>query len=123
MLADSEYRHELETDIEPFKGLLLGLFFISVGAGSTSRCSRACPCVLLGIVVGFMALKLVVLWLLAAAFRMPRADASLFSFSLAQGGEFAFVLIAFAPGSSSSAREEAGCSSRPSRSRWRSRRC
>ena len=66
------------------------------------------PVLLLGIVVGFMALKLVVLWLLAIAFRMPRADASRFSFSLAQGGEFAFVLVAFALGLELIGAEEAG---------------
>jgi monovalent cation:proton antiporter-2 (CPA2) family protein len=98
VLADSEYRHELEMDLEPFKGLLLAVFFIAVGSGIDFALLERMPAVLLGIVIGFMALKLVVLWLLAVAFRMPPADASRFSFSLAQGGEFAFVLVAFAHG-------------------------
>jgi monovalent cation:proton antiporter-2 (CPA2) family protein len=98
VLADSEYRHELEMDLEPFKGLLLAVFFIAVGAGIDFELLARMPAVLLGIVVGFMALKLAVLWLIAVAFRMRRADASRFSFSLAAGGEFAFVLVAFALG-------------------------
>ena len=108
VLADSEYRHELEMDLEPFKGLLLAVFFIAVGAGIDFTLLARMPAVLLGIVVGFMALKLAVLWLLGAAFRMPRADASRFSFSLAQGGEFAFVLVAFALGLALIGVEEAG---------------
>jgi monovalent cation:proton antiporter-2 (CPA2) family protein len=108
VLADSEYRHELEMDLEPFKGLLLAVFFIAVGAGIDFALLERMPLVLLGIVLGFMAIKLAVLWLLAAAFRMQRADASRFSFSLAQGGEFAFVLIAFAVGLQLIGAEEAG---------------
>ncbi len=108
VLADSDYRHELEMDLEPFKGLLLAVFFIAVGAGIDFALLERMPVLLLGIVVGFMALKLVVLWLLAVAFRMSRADASRFSFSLAQGGEFAFVLVAFALGLELIGAEEAG---------------
>ena len=108
VLADSEYRHELEMDLEPFKGLLLAVFFIAVGSSIDFALLASMPVVLLGIVIGFMALKLAVLWLLAAAFRMQRADASRFSFSLAQGGEFAFVLIAFAAGFQLIGVEEAG---------------
>ncbi len=108
VLADSEYRHELEMDLEPFKGLLLAVFFIAVGAGIDFALLERMPMVLLGIVLGFMAIKLAVLWLLAVAFRMQRADASRFSFSLAQGGEFAFVLIAFAVGLQLIGAEEAG---------------
>jgi len=95
-------------DLEPFKGLLLAVFFIAVGAGIDFALLERMPLVLLGIVLGFMAIKLAVLWLLAAAFRMQRADASRFSFSLAQGGEFAFVLIAFAVGLQLIGAEEAG---------------
>jgi monovalent cation:proton antiporter-2 (CPA2) family protein len=108
VLADSEYRHELEMDLEPFKGLLLAVFFIAVGAGIDFGLLERLPLVLLGIVFGFMTIKLVVLWLLAVAFRMQRADVSRFSFSLAQGGEFAFVLIAFAVGLQLIGAEEAG---------------
>jgi monovalent cation:proton antiporter-2 (CPA2) family protein len=108
VLADSDYRHELEMDLEPFKGLLLAVFFIAVGAGIDFGLLGRMPVLLLGIVVGFMAVKLAVLWLLAGVFRMPRADASRFSFSLAQGGEFAFVLVAFALGLQLIGVEEAG---------------
>ena len=108
VLADSDYRHELEMDLDPFKGLLLAVFFIAVGAGIDFALLERMPMVLLGIVFGFMAIKLAVLWLLAGAFRMHVADASRFSFSLAQGGEFAFVLIAFALGLQLIGVEEAG---------------
>src|SRR5918993_1452764 len=108
VLADSDYRHELEMDLEPFKGLLLAVFFIAVGAGIDFGLLGRMPVLLLGIVVGFMAVKLAVLGLLAGVFRMPRADASRFSFSLAQGGEFAFVLVAFALGLQLIGAEEAG---------------
>src|SRR5688572_22803421 len=108
VLADSDYRHELEMDLEPFKGLLLAVFFIAVGSGIDFTLLATMPGVLLGAVFGFMAIKLAVLWLLAAAYNMPRADASRFAFSLAQGGEFAFVLVAFALGLGLLAADEAG---------------
>jgi monovalent cation:proton antiporter-2 (CPA2) family protein len=96
VLADSEYRHELEMDLEPFKGLLLAVFFIAVGSGIDFTLLARFPVELAGLVAGFVAVKLAVLGLLAAWFRMSRTDGSRFAFSLAQGGEFAFVLIAFA---------------------------
>jgi monovalent cation:proton antiporter-2 (CPA2) family protein len=108
VLADSDYRHELEMDLEPFKGLLLAVFFISVGSSIDFELLVTMPGVLLGAVLGFMAIKLAVLWLLAAAYKMQRADASRFSFSLAQGGEFAFVLVAFALGLGLLGTDEAG---------------
>ena len=108
VLADSDYRHELEMDLEPFKGLLLAVFFIAVGSGIDFTLLRTMPGVLLGTVLGFMAVKLAVLWLLAAVYKMQRADASRFSFSLAQGGEFAFVLVAFALGLGLLAPDDAG---------------
>jgi monovalent cation:proton antiporter-2 (CPA2) family protein len=98
VLAESEYRHELEMDLDPFKGLLLAVFFIAVGAGIDFSLLVNQPATLLGLVAGFILLKLVVLYVLARAFRMSRPDTSRFSFSLAQGGEFAFVLISFAAG-------------------------
>src|SRR6185503_6432215 len=107
VLADSEYRHELEMDLEPFKGLLLAVFFIAVGSGIDFTLLVRMPAELTGTVLGFMALKLVVLLVLAALFRMSRADASRFAFSLAQGGEFAFVLVAFALGLGLLAADEA----------------
>ncbi|MBK8978694.1 MAG: cation:proton antiporter [Planctomycetes bacterium] len=96
VLADNDYRHELEADIEPFKGLLLGLFFISVGAGIDFGLIGAAPGRLLAIVAVLVVLKLGALLALGAAFRMPLAQSVLFSFALAQGGEFAFVLFSFA---------------------------
>jgi monovalent cation:proton antiporter-2 (CPA2) family protein len=98
VLAESEYRHELEMDLDPFKGLLLAVFFISVGAGIDFSLIASQPGVIVSLVMGFILVKLAILYGLAKLFRMPRAVASLFSFSLAQGGEFAFVLISFAAG-------------------------
>ncbi|WP_421694052.1 monovalent cation:proton antiporter-2 (CPA2) family protein [Aestuariivirga sp.] len=98
VLAESEYRHELEMDLEPFKGLLLAVFFIAVGAGIDFSLLISQPLLLLGLVLGFILVKLAVLFLLARLFDMGGPDASRFSFALAQGGEFAFVLISFASG-------------------------
>ncbi len=96
VLADSEYRHELESDIEPFKGLLLGLFFLSVGASLDFEfVSREAG--MLSLMVAALALiKLVVLMLLGRLFKLPASQNFIFSFALAQGGEFAFVLLSFA---------------------------
>ncbi len=96
VLADSEYRHELETDIEPFKGLLLGLFFISVGASIDFNLLRQEPYLILGLVAALIVIKLVILFILGFVFKMRRSQNYLFAFSLAQGGEFAFVLFSFA---------------------------
>ena len=98
VLAESEYRHELEMDLDPFKGLLLAVFFIAVGAGIDFSLLIDQPLTLIGLVAGFVLLKLAVLFVLARGFRMAGPDAARFSFSLAQGGEFAFVLISFAAG-------------------------
>jgi monovalent cation:proton antiporter-2 (CPA2) family protein len=98
VLAESEYRHELEMDLDPFKGLLLAVFFIAVGAGINFSLLIDQPLTLIGLVLGFVMLKLAVLYLLARGFRMGGPDSSRFAFSLAQGGEFAFVLISFAAG-------------------------
>lgn len=98
VLAESEYRHELEMDLEPFKGLLLAVFFIAVGAGIDFRLLAEQPFTLIGLVVGFVAIKLIVLYVLGRSFRMSAAPSSRFAFALAQGGEFAFVLISFALG-------------------------
>lgn len=95
VLANSEYRHELESDVEPFKGLLLGLFFIGVGASVDFGLVAARPLNIAGLVLGIMTVKLVVLLALARAFRLARDQALLVAFSLAQVGEFAFVLLAF----------------------------
>lgn len=98
VLAESEYRHELEMDLDPFKGLLLAVFFIAVGSGIDFSLLIDRPMTLIGLVVGFIMLKLAVLYVLARVFRMGAPDSSRFAFSLAQGGEFAFVLISFAAG-------------------------
>ncbi|MEM9554729.1 MAG: monovalent cation:proton antiporter-2 (CPA2) family protein [Acidobacteriota bacterium] len=96
VLAGSEYRHELEAEIEPFKGLLLGLFFISVGASVDFPLIAGAPGMVAGIVVGLVGVKLLILLALAWIFRMSLDQGLLFAFALAQGGEFAFVLISFA---------------------------
>ena len=95
VLADSEYRHQLEADLEPFKGLLLGLFFISVGAGIDFRFVLAHAGVVLALVAGLLLIKFGVLLGLGKAFRLGTDDRFLLAFGLAQGGEFAFVLINF----------------------------
>jgi voltage-gated potassium channel Kch len=94
MLADSEYRHELELDIEPFKGLLLGLFFIAVGMSVDVGLFLGVPWVVLGIAFGVVALKLAILFPIVQLFGYcNRADAGTFAVALSQAGEFAFVLF------------------------------
>lgn len=95
VLANSEFRHELETDIEPFKGLLLGLFFITVGAGIRFPVLLDNFTLILGLTLGVMLLKALVLLLLALVFRIRRSDGWLFTLSLAQAGEFGFVLLSY----------------------------
>jgi monovalent cation:proton antiporter-2 (CPA2) family protein len=96
VLAESEYRHELESDIEPFKGLLLGVFFIAVGASIDFRMIAAAPATIGGLVVGLVTVKLLVVLGLGRLFGLDRRAALLLAFALAQGGEFAFVLFSFA---------------------------
>ena len=98
VLAGSEFRHELESDIEPFKGLLLGLFFITVGAGIDFALIAERPLQLLGLTLGLMALKAAILLGLALTFGLDRRDRALFTLALAQAGEFGFVLVAFGRG-------------------------
>lgn len=98
VLAESEYRHELEMDLDPFKGLLLALFFMAVGAGIDFKLIMQEPLRLITYVLIFITVKAVVLYLVARIFRMPAADSATFSLNLAQGGEFAFVLITFCLG-------------------------
>jgi glutathione-regulated potassium-efflux system ancillary protein KefC len=94
LLADSEYRHELELDIEPFKGLLLGLFFIAVGMSIDLGLFSRIPFVILGIAAGVVLLKILILFPTAKTFGYcGRADATLFAIALSQVGEFAFVLF------------------------------
>lgn len=96
VLADSEYRHELEADIEPFKGLLLGLFFISVGASIDFSLVASEPVTIIVLVLLLIAVKFPVLLLLGKLFGLRLADNLMFAFILAQGGEFAFLLFSFA---------------------------
>ncbi len=96
VLAESEYRHELETDIEPFKGLLLGLFFIAVGASIDFQLLFQKPLLVLSLVAALVVGKFLVLVGVARLFRIQMGQNLLFSFALAQGGEFAFVLFSFA---------------------------
>jgi monovalent cation:H+ antiporter-2, CPA2 family len=96
VLANSEFRHELESDIEPFKGLLLGLFFIAVGASIDFALILSQPLLIVGLVVALMLLKLSVLFALTRLFRMGTDQGLLVAFALPQAGEFAFVLFSFA---------------------------
>lgn len=98
VLAESEFRRELETDIEPFRGLLLGLFFITVGAGVNFSLIMAKPALLAAVVAGLVALKFLVMFALAKAFRAKTSTAAAVATALAQGGEFAFVLLNFTVG-------------------------
>lgn len=93
LLAESEYRRELETDLEPFKGLLLGLFFIAVGMSIDFAVVLRQPLVVAGVVVGFLALKSFVLWVLARRMQLPPPERPVFNVLLAQGGEFGFVVF------------------------------
>jgi monovalent cation:proton antiporter-2 (CPA2) family protein len=95
VLARSEYRHELESDIEPFKGLLLGLFFIAVGASIDFELIASRPQLIISLVIVLIVVKWLVLFSLGRVFKMSLDQNLLFSFSLAQGGEFAFVLFSF----------------------------
>jgi glutathione-regulated potassium-efflux system ancillary protein KefC/glutathione-regulated potassium-efflux system protein KefB len=96
LLADSEYRHELEADIEPFKGLLLGLFFISVGMSANLELVREKPIALLGITLGFMLVKIGVLWVIGRLGGLSMSASRGLALSLPSGGEFAFVLFGLA---------------------------
>jgi glutathione-regulated potassium-efflux system ancillary protein KefC len=93
LLAESEYRRELETDIEPFKGLLLGLFFIAVGMSIDFGVLMQRPGLMALLVAGFMLVKLVVIYALGKAMGLPYQQRPVFTLLLAQGGEFAFVVF------------------------------
>src|SRR5438270_9717595 len=96
LLAESEYRHEIEAAIEPFKGLLLGLFFISVGMSVDFALLLARPWLVVGIIVVLFILKAALLWLIGERARLPQSERPLFILLLAQGGEFAFVILGLA---------------------------
>jgi glutathione-regulated potassium-efflux system ancillary protein KefC len=98
LLAESEYRRELETDIEPFKGLLLGLFFMAVGMSIDFGVLMKFPLLMAALVIAFMALKAGVIYALAKLMGLPFQERPLFTLMLAQGGEFAFVVFQQAVG-------------------------
>jgi glutathione-regulated potassium-efflux system ancillary protein KefC len=98
LLAESEYRRELETDIEPFKGLLLGLFFIAVGMGIDLGVVLHNPWQVAAIVAGFLVVKALVLWGMEIGIPVPRLERPVFTLLLAQGGEFGFVVLQAAQG-------------------------
>lgn len=100
VLANSEYRHELESDIDPFKGLLLGLFFMTVGAAINFALLAENLLPILGLTVLLITIKAGVLAVLAVVFRLRGADRWLLALSLAQAGEFGFVLLSFSVSSS-----------------------
>ena len=93
LLADSEYRHALESDLEPFKGLLLGLFFIAVGMSVDFAVFLAQPLLILGLVAGFQLIKIALLYALSRVFGIARGQHLQFALLLSQGGEFAFVVF------------------------------
>jgi voltage-gated potassium channel Kch len=96
LLADSEYRHELETDIEPFKGLLLGLFFMAIGMSVDYGIIREGPWILLAVTLGFMIVKYAVVYGIARLAKFSDEAAKNMAMGLPQGGEFAFVLFGVA---------------------------
>jgi len=96
VLATSEFKHELESDLEPFKGLLLGLFFMAVGASINFIVIGDNPLMISGLVFGVIVLKAIVLFLVGTFFKMKMDQKLLLSIGLAQIGEFAFVLLSFA---------------------------
>lgn len=98
LLAESEYRRELETNIEPFKGLLLGLFFIAVGMGIDFGVLLQSPGLVAAVLLGFLLVKAVVIYTVARAMGLPFQDRPVFTLLLAQGGEFAFVVFQAAAG-------------------------
>lgn len=108
VLSDSEYRHELESDIAPFKGLLLGLFFISVGASIDFDLLFTNTVLIIGLALLMMVTKFTVLFILATVFRLDLSGKWLFALGLAQAGEFAFVLFNFAETSGVLATDQVG---------------
>lgn len=96
LLAETEYRHQIEVDVEPFKGLLLGLFFLSVGMGLDLASVAGDPMRILACVVGLYALKGVIIFVLARLFGQPKEVAAEVALLLGQGGEFAVVVLSLA---------------------------
>ena len=95
VMANSEFRHELESDIDPFRGIFLGIFFITVGASINFSLLSQNLSLVLGLTLGLIGLKIVILYTLARFFNVAGGDKWLFSLGLAQAGEFGFVLLSF----------------------------
>ena len=95
-LANSSYRHEMESHLEPFKSIFLGLFFITVGASMNFSILIAQFFPIIGMTLGLLLVKSSVLWLLGKIFRLPALGGQLFALALAQAGEFGFVLLSIA---------------------------
>lgn len=93
VLANSEFRHQLEADLQPFKGLLMGLFFMTVGVGINFSLLLRQPLTVVELVFGLIAIKAVVLFLIGSVFRMRLRDTTLLALGMAQGGEFGFLII------------------------------
>ncbi|WP_394841059.1 monovalent cation:proton antiporter-2 (CPA2) family protein [Pendulispora brunnea] len=96
LLADSEYRHELEANIEPYKGLLLGLFFMAVGMSADMKILLGRPLTVAGLVVGLTAIKFAVLWGVGRLAKLPARGSTSLAVAISQGGEFAFVIFGVA---------------------------
>ncbi len=96
LLADSEYRHELEASIDPFEGLLLGLFFVAVGMTTNLGLAIRHPLEVIGLTLGLLAVKGMLLFIVGRAFKLTPKAARALAFTLPQGGEFAFVLFSLA---------------------------
>ena len=96
VLANSEFRHQLEADIQPFKSLLMGLFFMTVGIGIDIDALRAQPLIILGLTLGLIAIKSAVLLGITILFRIKGKDRWLFTLGMAQAGEFGFLIASFA---------------------------
>ncbi|MBC7738116.1 MAG: cation:proton antiporter [Candidatus Saccharibacteria bacterium] len=96
VLANSEFRHQLEADLQPFKGLLMGLFFMTVGVGINFALLVQQPLLIVALVAGLIVLKATVLFVVALLFRLEGRDTMLFALGLAQGGEFGFLIITIA---------------------------
>lgn len=98
MLANSEFRHQMEADLKPFKGILLGLFFMTVGASIDTAVLASQPLRILGLTLLLIALKAAVLLALTLPFKLRGRDRFLFTLGLAQAGEFGFLIVSFAVG-------------------------
>lgn len=96
VLANSEFRHQIEVELKPFKGILLGLFFMTVGASINLLHFAEQPLRLVALTLTLMLAKGAILLLLATIFGLRGRDRTLFTFSLAQGGEFGFLIVSFA---------------------------